>query len=390
MEYRWFVQGWRWLTIPYSSRQQVMDCLFRCGLTFRDQRIHPDGSVTVKLRRRDAAVLEKYGGELEYSLSEEHGLPVLVRFLRFRCGLLLGFVMMAVWLFYSSRLIWDVRVTGNTETPTEEIVSLLEELGCGVGDYYPGISFNDVHAWYLAMQDDISWLSVYMNGTVAEVQVREMRKDERHLPEKGVCADVVAEQYGVVEEVHVISGTAAVKAGDTVVPGQILISGITELKEGELLYEYAEGEVICRTFSVIRAEVPAEREAKRYTGREKTDFSIKFFKKSLNLFRKGGIDAATCDTINMMEQVCPFGMNPLPVWIYRTVYREYELVTETIPADDAAAEAMLELSGKIKDETEGAELVSREVTEEFEDGICRITCLLYLRRDNGRTEEFRP
>ena len=82
-------------------------------------------------------------------------------------------------------------------------------------------------------------------------------------------------------------------------------------------------------------------------------------------------------------------MNPLPVWIFRTVYREYELVRETIPADDAAAEAMLELSGKIKDETEDAELVAREVTASFEDGVYKISCLLYLRRDNGKTEEFR-
>jgi len=91
----------------------------------------------------------------------------------------------------------------------------------------------------------------------------------------------------------------------------------------------------------------------------------------------------------MMEQVCPFGTKPLPVWIEKTVYREYQLVRETIPADDAAAEAMLELSGRIKDETEGAELVSREVTTAMEDGVYRISCLLYLRRDNGRTEEFR-
>ena len=314
---------------------------------------------------------------------------MVLAFLKLRPGIPVGLILMLVWLWYSSRLIWDVRIMGNSKTPAGEIIVQLEELGCGVGDYYPDINFNDVHARFLAQQNDIAWLSVYMNGTAAEVQVRELWPDERNLPESGTYANVVAEQAGVVEEIHIVNGSAAVKAGDTVVPGQVLISGVTELKDGSLLYEYAEGEVICRTFSVIRAEAETEREVKQYTGREKTDISLKIFKKTLNLFTKGGIEAATCDTINMMEQVCPFGMNPLPVWIYRTVYREYELVTETIPADDAAAEAMLELSGKIKDETEGAELVTREVTTAFEDGVYRISCLLYLRRDNGRTEEFR-
>jgi len=386
----WFFSGWRHLTFPSESVKDGFDRIWQLGLTFRKQKRYPDGSVEIRMRNRDVRVFEQYADGIGYTVGEEHGLPVVTDFVKFRPGIVVGLILMFLWLWYSSRLIWDVRVIGNTKTPTAEIVSLLEELGCGVGDYFPGIDFNDVHAQYLARQNDISWLSVYMNGTVAEVQVREMWMDGRPLHEPGIYADVVAEDYGIVEEVHIVNGSAAVKAGDLVVPGQVLISGITELKEGEMLYEYAEGEVICRTFSVIRAEVPAEREAKRYTGREITDFSVKFFKKSLNLFGKGGIDAATCDTINMMEQVCPFGMKPLPLWIYRTVYREYELVTETIPADDAAAEARLELSGKIKDETEGAELVSREVTEEFADGVYRISCLLYLRRDNGRTEEFRP
>ncbi len=384
----WFVSGWRRLTFRGESVRDGFDRIWQLGLTFRDQRRHPDGSVSIRMRDGDFRIFRKYAGTIGYSAEEDHGLPVVLAFLRFRPGILIGLILMAVWLGYSSRLIWDVRITGNSKTPVEEIVSLLDELGCGVGDYYPGISFNDVHAQYLARQNDISWLSVYMNGTVAEVQVREMWMDERNLPEEGTYADVVAVNHGVVEEVHVINGTAAVKAGDLVVPGQVLISGVTELKDGEVLYEYAEGEVICRTFSLIRSEAETEREVKRYTGREKTEISIKIFKKTLNLFGKGGIDASTCDTINMMEQVCPFGMSPLPIWIYRTVYREYELVTETIPADDAAAEAMLELSGKIKDETEGAELVSREVTAEFEDGVYRISCLLYLRRNNGRTEEF--
>ena len=388
MEVRWFLRGWRWVTIPCDSKTAVFDRIWRAGLKFRCQRMHADGSVTVKMRDCDVRVFETFA-DSGCTVSEDHGLPVVLAYLRIRPAIALGFLLMTLWLWHSSRIIWDVRVFGNSVTPTEEIVTLLGELGCGVGDNFHKISFNDVHAQYLALQDDIAWLSVYMNGTVAEVQVREMMRDERNLPPEGTYANVVAVQAGVVEEIHVKNGTAAVKVGDTVVPGQVLISGVTELKDGSLLYEYADGEVICRTFSVIRSEAVTEREVKRYTGREKTEISVKFFKKSLNLFGKGGFDAGTCDTINMMEQVCPLGMNPLPVWIFRTVYREYELVRETIPADDAAAEAMLELSGKIKDETEDAELVAREVTASFEDGVYKISCLLYLRRDNGKTEEFR-
>lgn len=385
----WFLRGWRSLTFPAESAAEAFDRILRAGIAFRKQKRNRDGSITVRMTERDAEFFCGIAGEIGYGITPVRGLPVAAAFLKLRPGILVGLILTLVWLWYSSHLIWNVQISGNSKTSSEDIIMQLAELGCGVGDCYTKIDFNDVHARFLAQQNDIAWLSVYMNGTVAEVQVRELWPDERNLPQNGVYADIVAERAGVVEEVHVVNGSAAVKAGDVVVPGQVLISGVTELKDGELLYEYAEGEVICRTFSVIRSEAVTERDSKRYTGREKTEFSVKIFKKTLNLFTKGGIEAATCDKINMMEQVCPFGTLPLPVWIFRTVYREYELVRETIPADDAAAEAMLEMSGKIKDETEDAELVSKEVKTSFEDGVYRISCLLYLRRDNGRTEEFR-
>lgn len=385
----WFLRGWRSLTFPAESAAEAFDRILRAGIVFRKQKRNRDGSITVRMTERDAEFFCGIAGEIGYGITPVRGLPVAAAFLKLRPGILVGLILTLVWLWYSSHLIWNVQISGNSKTSSEDIIMQLAELGCGVGDCYTKIDFNDVHARFLAQQNDIAWLSVYMNGTVAEVQVRELWPDERNLPQNGVYADIVAERAGVVEEVHVVNGSAAVKAGDVVVPGQVLISGVTELKDGELLYEYAEGEVICRTFSVIRSEAVTERDIKRYTGREKTEFSVKIFKKTLNLFTKGGIEAATCDKINMMEQVCPFGTLPLPVWIFRTVYREYELVRETIPADDAAAEAMLEMSGKIKDETEDAELVSKEVKTSFEDGVYRISCLLYLRRDNGRTEEFR-
>ncbi len=385
----WFLRGWRSLTFPAESAAEAFDRIWRAGIAFRKQKRNRDGSITVRMTERDAEFFCGIAGEIGYGITPVRGLPVAAAFLKLRPGILVGLILTLVWLWYSSHLIWNVQISGNSKTSSEDIIMQLAELGCGVGDCYTKIDFNDVHARFLAQQNDIAWLSVYMNGTVAEVQVRELWPDERNLPQNGVYADIVAERAGVVEEVHVVNGSAAVKAGDVVVPGQVLISGVTELKDGELLYEYAEGEVICRTFSVIRSEAVTERDIKRYTGREKTEFSVKIFKKTLNLFTKGGIEAATCDKINMMEQVCPFGTLPLPVWIFRTVFREYELVRETIPADDAAAEAMLEMSGKIKDETEDAELVSKEVKTSFEDGVYRISCLLYLRRDNGRTEEFR-
>ena len=77
-----------------------------------------------------------------------------------------GILMFYLWMSYSSQLIWDVRVEGNTKTDKGEITEMLADLGCGIGDRYTKINFNKLHADYAAMQHDIAWLSVFMRTAV--------------------------------------------------------------------------------------------------------------------------------------------------------------------------------------------------------------------------------
>ena len=299
-----------------------------------------------------------------------------------------GILMFYLWMSYSSQLIWDVRVEGNTKTDTDEITEMLADLGCGIGDRYTKINFNKLHADYAAMQHDIAWLSVFMNGSVAEVQVRELYRNERKKHENGTYANIVADCDGVVEEVNVIEGQAAVFPGQLVRKGQVLISGVVEGKDGEFRYEYAEGEVICRTATSICEKVNVNREKKAYTGREKTRFRVKIFKKMINLFIKGGIEYGVCDTISTMDKLCPLGLCEIPVWIEKTVSREYVSENEQISAERASEEAMLSLNRKIKRLTTDAELEYKEIHSKFEDGVYTIECMLYLRRNTAATSEF--
>lgn len=385
-----YLCGWREVKIDAECRSVAFDLIYKNELTFFSERMGSDGSVCFIMRERECRqffVLAE-STEITYESSPVRGLPVTIDFLRRRPMIPLVLLLSTVWLLYSENLVWDIRVEGNEKTPTEEIIAYLDELGFGVGTYYPAVNFNQLHASYVAGQDDIAWLSVYMHGTVAEVQVKEKYKDERVKPGENTYANVVATEAGMVESVAVYEGQAAVKAGDIVVPGQVLISGVVELKNGGGRYEYAAGEVICKTADVVHVEIPLEVEKKVYTGQEKTKKSVKFFKKSINLFIKGGIEYTTCDKIDMMEQVCPFGLTSLPVWVSTTVYKEYEIVTETVSPETAAEDALRELNRLIKEKTAGGELTSRTVTTSFEGGVYVIDCLIYILRDNGTTVEF--
>ncbi|MBP3377496.1 MAG: sporulation protein YqfD, partial [Clostridia bacterium] len=222
-----YLCGWREITICADQLRAAFDLIYKNELSFASERLGEDGSVTFTMREKDCrrffAITEEVG--ITYESSQLFGLPVTLGFLRRRPMIPLGIFLLLGWLFYSENLVWDIRIEGNTKTETAEIVNYLEELGFGVGTYYPSVNFNQLHANYVAGQDDIAWLSVYMHGTVAEVQVKEMYKDERVKPGENTYANVVATSAGVVESLNVYEGQAAVRPGDIVVPGQVLISG---------------------------------------------------------------------------------------------------------------------------------------------------------------------
>ena len=385
-----FICGWRLLTVLPEERSRTFDLLYRNGISFSGERREPGGLITVRLREKNAQRFCRDADEcgIAYRIGPLCGLPVTAAFLLHRPALPLGVLLAAGWLFYSTRIIWDVRIDGTQKTDPAEIIALLDELGCGIGDYFPSIDFNELHAKYAAVQHDIAWLSVYMNGTVAEVQVRELWPDDRVKPEKTVCANVLAEADGVVEVVNVFEGQALVKPGDVVRKGQVVISGTIEQKDGTVRYEYAAGEVICRTACPIRTEIQTKRETKSYTGREITRKRIKFFKKIINLFINSGTLYPNYDKIDTIEQLCPFGLCEIPVWCETITCREYETVWQDIPAEEAAEEAMTRLTAQIRAVSQDAELLSRRIDTRFEDGVYIMDALLYLRCDIGCTEEF--
>lgn len=386
-----FIAGRRTVTVSKDDLCGVFDMIYKNGLRFHGERRTVDGSIRISMSERDYRSFARLAAarDIRFSASEPHGLPVVTEYLRRRPVIAVGIVLMFVWLFISERIVWDVRVTGNTKTPTPEIIEQLDTLGFGVGTFYKSVNFNQLHADYSAAQEDIAWLSVYMDGTVADVQVREKNHGPREKHADGVYANVVADRAGVVQSVNVFEGQAAVKAGDLVMPGQVLISGVVEMKEeNSARYEYAAGEVICTVCEPIDVRAALTRTEKVRTGRKKTQKTVKIFKKSVNLFINGGKDMPSCDKIETVDQVSLFGVFPLPVWIDTVTYAEYVEEEVTVPAEKAANEVTAGLSEKLKTLSETGELVSKQLVSKFEDGVYSVSGAVYIDRDIGKTQEF--
>lgn len=399
-----FLCGYYILRIPREMRGAIFDWMLRRGVPFFREKNDADGVLTFRIPAKYKSVFESTASDIDasndpppdgasWSCSALRGFPVQLLFLRRRPGIALGAALLLAWSWFSGKIIWEIQIEGNTTTPDSEIVALLDELGCGYGAWIPSVCFDDIHARFLAASDTISWISVYMNGVVAEVQVREQIRRPEQRRDEGVYANVVAKEDGVIELVRVFEGQATVRTGDVVRAGDVIISGVMEKKddefpEGGARYEYAAGEASARTVRRIDVEIALSREEKVYTGRETVRKSVKIFGNVVNLFQNTGIAYAKYDKIEEERRLSLWGLRELPIWVEKTVYREYEYEVREISTERAVAEGLSELRRQIEEASEDGEILEKDLTASFENGKYTIACLLYCLRDIAKTVEF--
>ena len=281
----------------------------------------------------------------EVTVRGSSGLPdFLLRFRRryaFLCGLTLALCAVAVL----SRFVLTIEVTGNQRLPTAVILTQLRQLGVMPGVYGPSIDRRQVAEQVTLALEDLAWMGINLHGTRLEVIVRETVQAPARIDESGYF-HVVAEADGMVTRVEAELGDALVKAGDTVLAGEVLISGTVTLKApaysglADQYYQtHARGRVWARTWRTITAAIPLQAQVKEYTGRKKTSWSVQVLGRRISLF--GGEQGWTHveKNIRASRAVLPGG-NALPITVICQTLREYQLGQVAVNFD--AAHAMLE------------------------------------------------
>lgn len=253
--------------------------------------------------------------------------PVLLAMLAFAMAAVL--VIPNFVLFYS--------VTGNEAVMEEEILRGLESLGIGFGTYGPRIKPQWIKNHMLNMLPQLQWITVRQNGCRAEVVVRERPAVPETEDRKGF-GNVIAAQSGVITEQYVFAGQALHEVGDVVQKGEMLVSGIVDL-ERVYAIEKAKAEIYARTWRSQETLVPADYQAKVYSGDEWKCIWLVAGKKRIKIFGNSGISNADCDKMIETKTLSLPGGLEFPVsWVIET-FRPYE--TETAELTESAAQLLL-------------------------------------------------
>lgn len=315
---------------------------------------------------------------IECEMKRLFGLPMIFDRYKYRPGILIGAMLFFSVIILSGRMVWDVEVSGNKTVSDTEIITALENRGFHPGVLIKDVDFDMLQNNCLIDEDDLAWVSVNMDGNLARVEVREKRVVPIENPLKqGRFANIVAAEDGVIEICRIRSGKAVVEKGDTVKKGEILVSGIIDVGEDRVRYEYADGEVFAKVYREIVSYVPFEYVRETPIGEKKREIQLKIFGKIINLSDRGSIDDSFYGKITEEEKLSlPFGIS-LPVLMQTTEYSRLRKETVLLSESEALSMARADVALKLKDMSESFQLLSKSEKSDVSDSGVKVTLCVY-------------
>ena len=323
-----------------AAPQRLLNAMSEADMPFWDA--VPQDAFTIRLGLysrdlRDAKALATRC-QCELKLLRESGAPVVKRRLRRRVALLVTAVSCFALLAASSLFAWDIRVEGNEQVSTGEILRALA--GCGVepGAFWPGWSSDEIRNSVILDIPELAWLGVSVDSSRAVIRVRERTEAPELVNSEGM-GSVTARTTGIIDSMRVYQGAPLVAVGDAVVAGETLVSGEMPSEVGDTRYVRASAEIKARTWYEMSASAPLE-----YSGLEQSDcrtrWALVIGDKRINFYLGSSQTPTGCGKIITEYPLAWEGVFTLPVTLVREQTLEYDSA--------AAAEDEEELSGRLE------------------------------------------
>ena len=304
--------------------------------------------------------------------AEQSGVPFFLGRFRRRYALLVGLALSLTAVCVLSQFVLTIEVEGNEAVSTAEILTELRRQGLRPGVYGPGLDEGTISSAALLGLPELAWMSVNLHGTRAEVLVREA---------------VPAPEVDDEEQVGSI-----VAQGDTVLAGEVLISGAVTLDApqyselenlGQILVR-AQGQVFARTWHTMTASIPLEAQVKSYTGEKASRWTLSILGHRIDFFGKSGISFPEYDKITDTWALTLPGGREMPLALSRETCRAYTLAAAPVDAD--AAERLLEerLLEALRARLGDGEVVHTSFSSAQRDGRLEVTLQAECTEEIGR------
>ena len=204
------------------------------------------------------------------------GLPFLFVHNKYRFALPVAALMFVGIFFILSKFIWTVDVVGNENVPAEDVISAFEQLGVKPGKLKSSVDADEISHEALLLLDGIEWASVNLNGSNAEIEIKEKVAVPEISEKSNDPTNIISSVSGVVRRIDLYKGTKCVNVGDAVLQGDVLVTGAVTNMDTSVSFYRAQAYVSVQTSHSLTHEIKTQRFSRVYT-KTKKKYILSFF-----------------------------------------------------------------------------------------------------------------
>lgn len=358
-----YFRGYVIITIEgYFLEKFINICIHR-EIFLWDIKRHGSRKMTLKISINGFKMLRPIAlkTKCRVRIAKRVGLPFVKHRYKKRKTFLIGAVACIVLFYIMTSFIWSIEISGNKKVNSDFIMEKLSESGIKQGVLKYKVDTKKVVSDLMLKIDKLGWVGVSVKGTKLKVQV-----DERIMPPKLVerdkPCDIVAKRDGIIKSVISKTGFDLVKPGDTVVEGQILVTGNVPGKEENsgVTQLHAISTVKARTWYEGISPVINKLTVKERTGNKTNKYTLILFGKRLSL-PWGKVSYSKYDKIEIKKALSLGEDLVFPFEFIDDIYYETHEVEKEIPskeAEDTAARNAYDMASETI--PEDAEIIKKD------------------------------
>lgn len=320
--------------------------------------------MTVKGFRELRPILRKTRTRI--TILERYGVPFFFHKYRERKMFFVGVFLCCSLIFVLSKFIWNIEIEGNQTITDDVLIEYLE-----TKQVYHGMKISDVKCEEIVTNirkqfDDIIWVSASLEGCNLIIAVKENTDTFQVSQTEEEPADIIATANGVITEIITRSGVPCVNEGDSVMAGDLLVSGTVEVKNdaGEVIredYKEADADIYAEVTLTYEDLCETIYEVKEYTKDRHKQVYLNFFGYHISL----GVRKAETENYEIASEETQLKLNqnfylPISYGVYRGKTYQLKELERTKEEKETILNHNLELYCKELEES-GAIILDKQI-----------------------------
>ena len=281
-------------------------------------------------------------------IEAKKGLPFILHKYRKRKIFLILLIVVLISLLATSNFIWNIEIEGNEKISSEELIQELKNDGLKTGVSKKKLNINSIINKVRLNRDDIAWIGINLKGTNAIVEIKEAEKAPEIINENEYC-NIISNKEGIITKINVQNGTANVKEGDIVKPGDTLVLGYLEGKYTGIRYVHGVANIEAKIWYSKKEKFYYNQQIKVPTSATEKKYTIKINNFKINLYKTLS-KFQNYDTISMNKKIMLFSNFYLPIEIIKNTNYEYENKDVTYTEEELKEDGTLKLEEELKNE----------------------------------------